>query len=66
MTGGAWTKAYISPSTTTTISVGTGLNFGTSATRTTQALDISAYTGEYYIAVTAQYSTPKIYNIYLE
>ena len=63
--GGAWDSAYIAPSTTTTIST-EGLNFGTSTTRKTQSLDISAYTGQYYIAIYGSWTTRKIYNIWLE
>ena len=66
ISGGAWTQAYIAPQATTTMSSNTGLNFGTSATRTTEALDVSAYTGEYYIVIHAAYTTCKIYNIWLE
>ena len=63
--GGALDSAYIAPSTTTTIST-EGLNFGTSTTRETQSLDISAYTGQYYIAIYGSWTTRKIYNIWLE
>ena len=63
--GGAWTQAYIAPSDTTLLGSDTGVNFGTSTTRTTVKLDISSYNGSFYVCLLGHWTVCKIFNIWL-
>ena len=63
--GGAWTQAYIAPSDTTLLDSNTGVNFGTSTTRTTVKLDISSYNGSFYVCLLGHWTVCKIFNIWL-